>query len=130
VAVFPRLGQRLEQVAGTLSGGEQQMLALARSHVTTSAYVLLDEVSMGLAPVGVDQIFEFLAILAARGSGLLLVEQYVDRALDLADIVYLLDRGRVVFAGQARELDGDELAARYLGHHDNGHELASWSRRP
>lgn len=117
---FPRLGDRLDQIAGTMSGGEQQMLALARAFVTRPTYVLLDEVSMGLAPVVVDEIFESLPALASRGAGLLMVEQYVDRALAVADIVYLLDRGRLVFAGQASEVDEAELTARYLGTHDEG----------
>lgn len=118
VAAFPRLGERLDQIAGTMSGGEQQMLALARSLVCDPRYVLLDEVSMGLAPVIVDEIFEFIAVLATRGAGLLLVEQYVERALAVADIVYVLDRGRLVFSGQTCEVDEADLLARYLGTHD------------
>ena len=99
---FPRLGERLDQRAGTMSGGEQQMLALARAYVAGSKTVLLDEVSMGLAPKIVDEIFEFLHRLATEGAALLLVEQYVARALDLADFVYILNRGRVAFAGEPR----------------------------
>ncbi len=93
VAAFPRLGERMHQLAGTLSGGEQQMLALARAYVQKPAVVLLDEVSMGLAPKVVDEIFDFLARLAEGGTSLLLVEQYVARALAVADYVYLLGRG-------------------------------------
>lgn len=114
---FPKLGQRIDQVAGTLSGGEQQMLALARAYVTDPTYVLLDEVSMGLAPNIVDDIFAFLAQLAARGVALLLVEQYVTRALEIADYVYLLGKGGVTFAGEACELDTDAIAQQYLAHH-------------
>jgi branched-chain amino acid transport system ATP-binding protein len=113
---FPILGKRLGQVAGTMSGGEQQMLALAKAYVQSPSTVLLDEVSMGLAPIIVDEIFEFLARLAAGGASLLLVEQYVTKALALADYVYLLQKGEIVFAGEPGELDGEDLFARYLGH--------------
>src|SRR3954452_9259413 len=98
-AVFPRLGERLGQIAGTMSGGEQQMLALARAYVQRPKVVLLDEVSMGLPPKVIDEIFEFLLALAAEGVSLLLVEQYVTRALAAPDWVYLLNGGEVVFAG-------------------------------
>lgn len=112
---FPVLGNRLNQVAGTLSGGEQQMLALARAYVQKPRVVLLDEVSMGLAPRVVDEIFEFLRLLASEGTSLLLVEQYVNKALALADYVYVLHRGRLSFAGEPGELHGEDLFARYLG---------------
>ena len=115
VEAFPILGQRLSQVAGTMSGGQQQMLALARAYVREAPLVLLDEVSMGLAPIVVDEIFEFLGRMAAAGSSLLLVEQYAAKALALADLVYLLVRGRVVFAGEPEELSESEIFARYLG---------------
>jgi branched-chain amino acid transport system ATP-binding protein len=113
---FPILGKRLGQVAGTMSGGEQQMLALAKAYVQSPSTVLLDEVSMGLAPIIVDEIFEFLHRLAAGGASLLLVEQYVTKALALADYVYLLQKGEIVFSGEPGELDGEDLFARYLGH--------------
>jgi branched-chain amino acid transport system ATP-binding protein len=115
VAAFPRLGERLSQIAGTMSGGEQQMLALARAYVTKAPLVMLDEVSMGLAPIIVDEIFVFLRRLADEGHSLLVVEQYVGKALALADLVYLLVRGRVVFAGEPSELEGSDIAAHYLG---------------
>jgi len=115
IEAFPRLGQRLHQIAGTLSGGEQQMLALARAYVKSPSIVLLDEVSMGLAPKIVDDIFEFLARLAARGASLLLVEQYVTRALEVCDYVYLLNKGSVAFAGEPTELDAEEVFANYTG---------------
>lgn len=115
VSAFPILGEKLGQPAGSLSGGQQQMLSLSRAYVTDPSYVLLDEVSMGLAPVVVDEIFESLATLAAQGCALLLVEQYVTRALDLADYVYLLARGRIEFAGEPGELDAELLMARYMG---------------
>jgi len=113
--VFPILGQRLRQPAGTLSGGEQQMLALTRAYVSNPRVVLLDEVSMGLAPKIVDQIFEFLGLLAASGAALLLVEQYVTRALELADYVFILKKGRIGFRGEPTELDGDDVFADYVG---------------
>jgi branched-chain amino acid transport system ATP-binding protein len=112
---FPVLGERLGQVAGTLSGGEQQMLALARTYVSRPSVVLLDEVSMGLAPVVVEQIFSFIRRLAAEGVSVLLVEQYVNKALELSDYAYLLYKGTVVFAGEARELADADVFARYLG---------------
>jgi branched-chain amino acid transport system ATP-binding protein len=115
LAAFPKLGQRLGQLAGTMSGGEQQMLALARAYAQQAPVVLLDEVSMGLAPIIVDEIFEFLGRLVAEGTSLLLVEQYVAKALALADQVYLLVRGRVVFAGEPAEIAGTDIFARYLG---------------
>jgi branched-chain amino acid transport system ATP-binding protein len=114
---FPRLGERVDQTAGTLSGGEQQMLALAHAYVAEPTVVLLDEVSMGLAPRVVDEIFEHLRALAATGTALLLVEQYVKRALDLADYVYVLRRGRVDFVGEPAELGTDAILASYLGEH-------------
>jgi branched-chain amino acid transport system ATP-binding protein len=112
---FPRLGERLVQRAGTMSGGEQQMLALARAYVAGAKTVLLDEVSMGLAPRIIDEIFEYLHRLAAQGAALLLVEQYVARALELADFVYILNKGRVQFVGESDELGEEQILASYLG---------------
>jgi branched-chain amino acid transport system ATP-binding protein len=115
VEAFPVLGARMRQIAGTMSGGEQQMLALSRAYLSNPRIVLLDEVSMGLAPSIVDEIFIFLEQLAREGAALLLVEQYVARALRLADLVYILNRGRLAFAGEPVELEDDDLFARYLG---------------
>jgi branched-chain amino acid transport system ATP-binding protein len=112
---FPALAQRLGQVAGSLSGGEQQMLSLARTYVTNPAIVVVDEVSLGLAPVLVDQVFGALKQIVADGTSLLIVEQYVTRALDLADTVYVMNRGEIVLSGAAAELRGEELFERYLG---------------
>jgi branched-chain amino acid transport system ATP-binding protein len=117
-SAFPILGQRLDQVAGTLSGGQQQMLALARAHVTRPLVVLLDEVSMGLAPVVVDEILGFVRTLADEGASLLIVEQYVVRALELADYVFVLSRGRIVFSGEPAELDTDAVFWSYMGRQD------------
>jgi branched-chain amino acid transport system ATP-binding protein len=115
VSAFPRLGERLPQLAGTMSGGEQQMLALARAYIQNPRVVLLDEVSLGLAPKIVDEIFEFLAKLRDGGASLVLVEQYVNRALALADKVYLLNRGEVVFSGSPEEVDEATLFEQYVG---------------
>jgi branched-chain amino acid transport system ATP-binding protein len=115
---FPKLGQRLTQMAGTMSGGEQQMLAVARAYIRRPRLVLLDEVSFGLAPVIVDEIFAFLTRLTEAGSSLLLVEQYIDRALALADHVYLLQKGEVAWNGAASDLQHSDLLGHYLGNDD------------
>jgi branched-chain amino acid transport system ATP-binding protein len=115
VQAFPVLGRKLNQLAGTMSGGEQQMLAIVRAYITEPSYVLLDEVSMGLAPIVVDAIFEFLRNLAERGVALLIVEQYVAKALALADLCFVLRTGEIVFAGEPSELDTDAIARSYLG---------------
>ena len=114
VDAFPVLGERLSQRAGSMSGGQQQMLALGRCFLSEPSVVLLDEVSMGLAPLVIDEIFAALQKLADAGVALLVVEQYVNRALAMADLVYLLDRGETVFSGPASELDADEIVRRYL----------------
>ncbi len=113
--VFPILRKRLGQPAGRMSGGQQQMLALARAFLSGATIVLLDEVSMGLAPIVVEQIFASLDRLRAEGVALLLVEQYVTLALGMADQVHLLGQGRVVFSGTAGELDEDAVVHGYLG---------------
>ena len=113
-SAFPVLGDRLRLPAGQLSGGQQQMLSLARAYLTDPKVVIVDEASMGLAPVVVDKIFEFLGQIATSGTALLIVEQYVNRALALADQVYLLNKGSVVAAGRPADI-GDDLFAHYLG---------------
>jgi branched-chain amino acid transport system ATP-binding protein len=115
VAAFPRLGERINQMAGTMSGGEQQMLALARCHITRPKVVLVDEASLGLAPTIVDEIFVFLSQLVSDGAALLLVEQYVTRALDIADYVYILNKGSITFAGEPVELDAHDVFRQYVG---------------
>jgi branched-chain amino acid transport system ATP-binding protein len=114
-AAFPELARRIGQEARQLSGGEQQMLALARAYVQRPRYVLLDEVSMGLAPLVVERIFGFVTELARNGAALLLVEQYVTRALELADVVYLLNKGEITFRGSPAELSSEDVFAEYLG---------------
>lgn len=114
-AAFPRLGERLDQQAGTLSGGEQRMLALAHPQLANSRMILLDEVSIGLAPKVVDMLFEHLQRLAAGGASLLLVEQYIGRALKLADHAYILRKGRIVFAGEPKQLTSERVLVSYLG---------------
>lgn len=113
--LFPMLGERLGQVAGTLSGGQQQMLALSRAMVTEPSVVMVDEVSLGLAPVAIDAIFDALATLRAGGKSLLIVEQYAERALAIADYVYILAKGRVVMVSEPAQLDDKQLRAHYLG---------------
>lgn len=115
VAALPILGERLGQQAGTLSGGQQQMLALAATHVRRPSLILVDEASLGLAPIVVDEIFAFLARCAAEGTAILLVDQFATHALNLATSAYVLRKGQIVFAGTAKELGGSDVFAHYLG---------------
>lgn len=113
---FPRLSERVAQRAGTLSGGEQQMLAIGRALMSAPKVLLLDEPSLGLAPIVAKEIFAILAQLAGRGIGLLLVEQNAKRALDLASYGYILEGGRVVLADHtAALLADDDVQEFYLG---------------
>jgi branched-chain amino acid transport system ATP-binding protein len=114
-ALFPRLKERYQQMAGTLSGGEQQMLAIARSLMSDPRLLLLDEPSLGLAPNIVDQIFDIIASLRQRGVTILLVEQNAELALDVADRGYVLAGGRVVLSGKPAELRSAGLERVYLG---------------
>jgi branched-chain amino acid transport system ATP-binding protein len=111
---FPILGNRLKQRAGSLSGGEQQMLAVARAYVQKAHLVFIDEVSLGLAPLVIDQLSAFLAELAKAGTTLVIIEQFVKRALDLADQVYVISRGEVAFHGSSRSLTEEALATIYV----------------
>ena len=113
---FPRLQERLHQYAGALSGGEQQMLAIGRALMGTPKLLLLDEPSMGLAPLFVEEIFTIIADLKADGTTILLVEQNASAALDIADHAYVLETGRIVLEGPAMEVAADPgVAAAYLG---------------
>ena len=115
IEAFPILGERISQRAGTLSGGQQQMLAMSRAYARSPRLVLVDEASLGLAPIIVDEIFKFLAQLAAQGAALLIVDQFVTRALALATTAYVLNRGEIVFSGTAQELRQGDIFAQYLG---------------
>jgi branched-chain amino acid transport system ATP-binding protein len=115
VAAFPVLGQRLEQRAGTMSGGEQQMLAMAVAFVREPRLLLVDEASLGLAPIVVDRIFAFLEERAAAGVALLIVDQFVHRALRLATTAYVLHRGAIAFHGPSADLLESNLFEQYLG---------------
>jgi branched-chain amino acid transport system ATP-binding protein len=115
IEIFPRLGDRLRQTAGSMSGGEQQMLALARAFLANPSVVLVDEVSIGLAPVVIDELFVALESLVASGVAGLMVDQYVHRAIAMADVVYLMKQGKIVFRGRSGEVDNDALMQAYLG---------------
>ena len=115
-ALFPRLGERAGQIARTLSGGEQQMLAIGRALMARPRLLLLDEPSMGLAPVLVEQIFETVETINRQGVTILLVEQNAAMALSIAGRGYVLETGEIVLAGQARSLAEDpEVRRAYLG---------------
>jgi len=112
---FPVLGSRLDQRAGTLSGGEQQMLAISATYVRDSALILVDEASLGLAPLLVDAIFTFLERVVAEGRSLLIADQFATRALAMASTAYVLGRGRIVYAGPAADLLESDIFDQYLG---------------
>jgi branched-chain amino acid transport system ATP-binding protein len=116
LALFPRLRERLAQVAGTLSGGEQQMLAIARALMTNPRLLLLDEPSMGLAPVLVEQIFQTIGDINRQGTTILLVEQNAAMALAVAHRAYVLETGAVALSGAARDLaENPDVRRAYLG---------------
>jgi branched-chain amino acid transport system ATP-binding protein len=112
--IFPRLAERLDQEAVTMSGGEQQMLAIARAMIAKPDLIMLDEPSEGIMPVLVDEMFELFRTMKAQGTTILLVEQNVELALDIADRAYVLDQGAVVYHAAARDLLADnEIKERY-----------------
>ena len=116
VELFPRLGERMDQIAGSMSGGEQQMCAIARGLMSQPDLIMIDELSLGLAPVVVDEILDRLPDIAASGTSVLLVEQDVDAALSVAERAYVLETGHVVLSGQAGELLADSrVQESYLG---------------
>src|SRR4030081_2329039 len=112
--IFPRLAERLDQEAVTMSGGEQQMLAIARAMIANPDLIMLDEPSEGIMPVLVDEMFELFRSMKAQGTTILLVEQNVELALDIADRAYVLDQGAVVYHATASELLADnDIKERY-----------------
>ncbi len=114
--LFPRLAERRRQTAGTMSGGEQQMLAIGRALMGRPSLLLLDEPSMGLAPLMVDRIFEVIRLIAAEGVTMLLVEQNAKLALEAASRAYVLESGLVTLSGEASKLLGDpQVRSAYLG---------------
>lgn len=114
--LFPRLLERRKQQSGTLSGGEQQMLAMGRAIMAKPKLLLLDEPSMGLAPLMVKNIFSIIETINKEGTTILLVEQNANMALSVADRAYVLETGKIVLAGTAKELqESEEVKAAYLG---------------
>jgi branched-chain amino acid transport system ATP-binding protein len=121
--LFPRLAERRHQAAGTLSGGEQQMLAIGRALMARPKVMLLDEPSMGLAPVIVQEVFRTIRGLKAHGMTMLLVEQFAQTALEVADYAYVMERGRIAVEGTPAELRRDErVLAAYLGAAGRAHD--------
>jgi len=116
LALFPRLRERLDQVAGSMSGGEQQMCAIGRALMGRPDFLLIDELSLGLAPVLVEEIMSRLGQVAAEGTGILLVEQDAGHALEIAQRAYVLENGQITLNGRAEELAADpRVRAAYLG---------------
>ena len=113
---FPRLEERKKQLAGTLSGGEQQMLAMGRALMSNPRIILMDEPSMGLSPIFVNEIFDIIQTVSKSGTTVLLVEQNAKKALSIADRAYVLETGKIVMEGKASELlDNEDIKKAYLG---------------
>src|SRR3954453_22308555 len=115
LTAFPILGERLDQRCGTLSGGQQQMVAMARAYIQQPQLLLVDEASLGLAPIVVDEIFGFLENITRSGTTLLLVDQFVHRALNMATTAYILNRGSIVYSGSPEALLDGDVFQQYLG---------------
>jgi branched-chain amino acid transport system ATP-binding protein len=115
IATFPILGERLHQQAGTLSGGQQQMLAISVAYVRDPRLILVDEASLGLAPLVVEEIFAFLGKVIEDGTALLIVDQFATRALSMATTAYVLRRGAIAYRGAAGQLLESDLFRHYLG---------------
>jgi branched-chain amino acid transport system ATP-binding protein len=113
---FPRLQERRNQLAGTLSGGEQQMLAMGRALMSKPRIILMDEPSMGLSPIFVEEIFSIIREISSEGTTVLLVEQNAKKALEIANRAYVLETGNIVLSGDAHELmNNDSIKKAYLG---------------
>ena len=113
---FPRLKERRKQIAGTLSGGEQQMLAMGRAMMSKPELLMLDEPSMGLSPILVDEIFEIIKSFHAGGTTILLVEQNANKSLAISDRAYVLENGRIILTGTGKELmQSEDIKKAYLG---------------
>ena len=113
---FPRLAERKNQIAGTLSGGEQQMLAMGRALMSKPSIIVMDEPSMGLSPILVSEIFDIICSIRQSGTTVLLVEQNAKKALSIADRAYVLETGKIVLSGKASDLINDEsIKKAYLG---------------
>lgn len=115
VELFPRIGERMGQVAGTLSGGEQQMVAVARAVLTRPKVLILDEPTTGLMPSVVERLKNAVAVWRSQGVGVLLIEEQIPFALESADRVYMMDVGRIVHEGSPADLNDGQLLRRYLG---------------
>ena len=114
--IFPRLGERKNQVAGTLSGGEQQMLAMGRAMMSHPRLLMLDEPSMGLSPLLVDQVFDIIKHFHQIGTTILLVEQNASKSLSISDRAYVLENGAIAYSGTGKELaESDDIKKAYLG---------------
>ena len=113
---FPRLEERKNQIAGTLSGGEQQMLAMGRALMSHPKIILMDEPSMGLSPIFVEEVFKIIRDISAEGVTVLLVEQNAKKALNIADRAYVLETGNIILQGDAKKLMNEESVKKaYLG---------------
>ena len=114
--LFPRLKERRKQLAGTMSGGEQQMLAMGRALMSNASMLMLDEPSMGLSPIFVNEIFDIIKEVRKTGTTVLLVEQNAKKALEIADRAYVLETGKILLSGDAKELMNDDAVKKaYLG---------------